>query len=126
MKKLIFLFFYLLSYLSFSQSYVHYIGPIHSKQSQTLYAREQMLYITSPYKGGDVFLRITSSDGVVETFTLPQSGSFSYNIGNFASSKLVITEGSLGKNHQDKGYKVEGFKDASFTDPASIFSEFIF
>ena len=82
-----------------------------------------MLYITSPYKGGDVFLRITSSDGVVETFTLPQSGSFSYNIGNFASSKLVITEGSLGKNHQDKGYKVEGFKDASFTDPASIFSE---
>ena len=122
MRKLILLFLFFLPLFSHSQSYIHYIGPVHSKQNQTLYIREQMLYITSPYEEGDVYVRITSYDGT-ELFTLSPNGSISYSIGNNENSKLVIIESSLGKNHPDKGFKVEGFKDASFTDPVSIFAE---
>ena len=48
----------------YSQSYIHYVGPVHSKQNQTLAAREQMLYVTSPNTSGNVYVKITSHDKV--------------------------------------------------------------
>ena len=122
MRKLILLLLFFLPLLSQSQSYIHYIGPVHSKQNQTLFAREQMLYITSPYEEGDIYVKITSYDGT-ELFTLSPNGSISYTIGNNGNSKLIITTDDLGKNLDDKGYKVEAFKDNAHTDPVSIFAE---
>ena len=122
MRKLILLFLFFLPLFSHSQSYIHYIGPVHSKQSQTLYAREQMLYITSPYEEGDVYVKITSYDGT-EFFTLSPNGSVAYTIGNNGNSKLIIATDELGENLDDKGYKVEAFKDNAYTDPVSIFAE---
>ena len=81
-----------------------------------------MLYITSPYEEGDVYVKITSYDGT-EFFTLSPNGSISYTIGNNGNSKLIITTDDLGKNLDDKGYKVEAFKDNAYTDPVSIFAE---
>ena len=81
-----------------------------------------MLYITSPYEEGDVYVKITSYDGT-ELFTLSPNGSISYTIGNNGNSKLIITTDDLGKNLDDKGYKVEAFKDDAYTDPVSIFAE---
>ena len=81
-----------------------------------------MLYITSPYEEGDVYVKITSYDGT-EFFTLSPNGSISYTIGNNGNSKLIITTDDLGKNLDDKGYKVEAFKDDAYTDPVSIFAE---
>ena len=103
MRNLILLFLFFLPLLSHSQSYIHYIGPVHSKQNSTLFAREQMLYITSPYEEGDVYVKITSYD-VTEFFTLSPNGSISYTIGNNGNSKLIITTDDLGKNLDDKGY----------------------
>jgi len=81
-----------------------------------------MLYITSPYEEGDIYVKITSYDGT-ELFTLSPNGSISYTIGNNGNSKLIITTDDLGKNLDDKGYKVEAFKDNAHTDPVSIFAE---
>ena len=100
MRKLILLLLFFLPLLSQSQSYIHYIGPVHSKQNQTLFAREQMLYITSPYEEGDIYVKITSYDGT-ELFTLSPNGSISYTIGNNGNSKLIITTDDLGKNLDD-------------------------
>ena len=44
----------------YSQSIVHYVGPVHSNQKNTLFAKEQYIYVTSPYKGGNVYVRISS------------------------------------------------------------------
>ena len=81
-----------------------------------------MLYITSPYEEGDIYVKITSYDGT-EFFTLSPNGSISYTIGDNGNSKLIITTDDLGKNLDDKGYKVEAFKDDAYTDPVSIFAE---
>ena len=56
-----------------------------------------MLYITSPYEEGDIYVKITSYDGT-ELFTLSPNGSISYTIGNNENSKLIITTDDLGKN----------------------------
>ena len=45
----------------FSQSSVHYIGPVHSNQKNTLFAKEQYIYVTSPYKEGPVYVKISKS-----------------------------------------------------------------
>ena len=107
---------------SYSQSYIHYIGPVHSKQNVSLAAREQMLYVTSPNNTGNVYVKITSHDKV-DFFNMPPGGEIKYFIGNDENSKLIIDSDGLGRNLDNKGFIVEGFSDESYSVPASIFVE---
>jgi len=107
---------------TYSQSYIHYIGPVHSKQNVSLAAREQMLYVTSPNTSGNVYVKITSHDKV-DLFNMPPGGEIKYFIGNDENSKLVINSDGLGRNLDNKGFIVEGFSDELYTIPTSIFVE---
>ena len=120
----ILVFLSLFYYNSFSQSVIHYVGPVHSNEKNTLSAKEQYIYVTSPYQDGSVFVKI-SKFGIFETevFTMEKGRSISYRVGNDSSSPLIILTEDLGKNLSDKGMKVEGFRDASLTLPVPIFVE---
>lgn len=128
--------FILLSTLSsqlFSQSSVHYIGPVHSNQKNTLFAKEQFLYVTSPHKGSEVHIRIkkfgpdpTDPDNFIEVsqvFSIEEGRSLAYKVGEDDESALVIKTEDLGRNLTSKGMTVEGFYDISLTLPAPIFVE---
>ena len=116
--------FLILSINVFSQSSVHYIGPVHSNQKNTLYAKEQYIYVTSPYNEGPVYVKI-SEFGTFQTNRLEMDigRSISYKVGEDDETPLVITTEDLGKNLSDKGMKVEGFKDYALTQPIPIFVE---
>ena len=100
--------FSLLSYQLYSQSSVHYIGPVHSNQKNTLFAKEQYIYVTSPHKGGKVYIKIKKygldpnnpdlHHGISEIFSIEEGRSFSYKVGYDDESDLVITTSQLGKN----------------------------
>ena len=125
--------FSLLSYQLYSQSSVHYIGPVHSNQKNTLFAKEQYIYVTSPHKGGKVYIKIKKygldpnnpdlHHGISEIFSIEEGRSFSYKVGDDDESALVITTSDLGKNLNSKGMIVEGFQDQALTLPAPIFVE---
>ena len=108
----------------YSQSIIHYVGPVHSNQKNTLFAKEQYIYVTSPYKGGNVYVRISSfgSSGV-NVFSMDVGRSISYRVGDDDETPLVIVTDDLGSNLSDKGMKVEGFKDEFLTQPVPIFVE---
>ena len=114
----------ILSINVFSQSSVHYIGPVHSNQKNTLFAKEQYIYVTSPYKEGPVYVKI-SKFGTFQTIRLEMGigRSISYKVGEDDETPLVITTEDLGKNLSDKGMKVEGFRDYALTQPIPIFVE---
>ena len=111
-------------YNSYSQSVVHYVGPVHSNEKNTLSAKQQYIYITSPYQDGPVYVKI-SKFGVFETevFTMEKGRSISYRVGDDSSTPLVILTEDLGENLSDKGMKVEGFRDPSMSNPIQIFVE---
>ena len=113
-----------LCFSSFSQSVVHYIGPVSSNQKNTLFAKEQYIYVTSPYQDGPVYVKISKfGEFETEIFTMEKGRSISYRVGDDDETPLVIVDGDLGKNLSDKGMKVEGFRDASLTLPVPIFVE---
>ena len=91
----------------YSQSIVHYVGPVHSNQKNTLFAKEQYIYVTSPYKGGKVYVRISSfgSSGV-NVFSMDVGRSISYRVGDDDETPLVIVTDDLGSNLSDKGMKL--------------------
>ena len=111
-------------YNSYSQSVVHYVGPVHSNEKNTLSAKQQYIYVTSPYQDGPVYVKI-SKFGVFETevFTMEKGRSISYRVGDDSSTPLVILTEDLGENLSDKGMKVEGFRDPSMSNPIQIFVE---
>ena len=125
--------FVLVSSQLHSQSSVHYIGPVHSNQKNTLFAKEQYIYVTSPHKGGKVYIKIKKygldpnnpdlHHGISEIFSIEEGRSFSYKVGDDDESALVITTSDLGKNLSSKGMIVEGFQDQGLTLPAPIFVE---
>jgi len=80
--------------------------------------------VTSPYKGGKVYVRISSfgSSGV-NVFSMDVGRSISYRVGDDDETPLVIVTDDLGSNLSDKGMKVEGFKDEFLTQPVPIFVE---
>ena len=116
---LLFLFF-----SGYSQSVVHYIGPVSSNQKNTLFAKEQYIYVTSPYQDGPVYIRISKfGQFQTEILSMEVGRSISYRVGDNDETPLVIVDDDLGKNLSDKGMKVEGFRDASLTLPTPIFVE---
>ena len=113
-----------LCFSSFSQSVLHYVGPVHSNQKNTLFAKEQYIYITSPYQEGPVYVKISKfGEFQTEVFSMEVGRSISYRVGDDDETTLVIVTDDLGKNLSDKGMKVEGFRDASLTLPTPIFVE---
>ena len=113
-----------LCFSSFSQSVLHYVGPVHSNQKNTLFAKEQYIYITSPYQEGPVYVKISKfGEFQTEVFSMEVGRSISYRVGDDDETPLVIVTDDLGKNLSDKGMKVEGFRDASLTLPTPIFVE---
>ena len=113
-----------LCFYGYSQSVVHYIGPVSSNQKNTLFAKEQYIYITSPNQDGPVYIRISKfGQFQTEIFSMDVGRSISYRVGDDDQTPLVIVDGDLGKNLSDKGMKVEGFRDASLTLPTPIFVE---
>ena len=76
----------------FSQSSVHYIGPVHSNQKNTLFAKEQYIYVTSPYNEGPVYVKI-SNFGTFQTNRIEMGigRSISYKVGEDDETPLVIT-----------------------------------
>lgn len=113
-----------LCFYGYSQSVVHYIGPVSSNQKNTLFAKEQYIYITSPNQDGPVYIRISKfGQFQTEIFSMDVGRSISYMVGDDDQTPLVIVDGDLGKNLSDKGMKVEGFRDASLTLPTPIFVE---
>ena len=114
----------LVSFNLFSQSSVHYVGPVHSNQKNTLFAKEQYIYVTSPYKGGPVYIKISKFVAQTPTvLTLEEGRSISYRVGDDDETPLVITTSDLGKNMTDKGMMVQGYKDLGLTQPVPIFVE---
>ena len=113
-----------LCFYGYSQSVVHYIGPVSSNQKNTLFAKEQYIYVTSPYQDGPVYIKISKfGQFQTEIFSIDVGRSISYRVGDDDETPLVIVDGDLGKNLSDKGMKVEGFRDASLTLPTPIFVE---
>ena len=113
-----------LCFYGYSQSVVHYIGPVSSNQKNTLFAKEQYIYVTSPYQDGPVYVKISKfGEFETEIFTMEKGRSISYRVGDDDETPLVIVDGDLGKNLSDKGMKVEGFRDASMSNPIQIFVE---
>ena len=113
-----------LCFYGYSQSVVHYIGPVSSNQKNTLFAKEQYIYVTSPYQDGPVYIKISKfGQFQTEIFSIDVGRSRSYTVGDDDETPLVIVDGDLGKNLSDKGMKVEGFRDASLTLPTPIFVE---
>ena len=101
---LLFLFF-----SGYSQSVVHYIGPVSSNQKNTLFAKEQYIYVTSPYQDGPVYIRISKfGQFQTEILSMEVGRSISYRVGDNDETPLVIVDDDLGKNLSDKGMKVEG------------------
>ena len=100
-----FFLFIIISYQVHSQSSVHYIGPVHSNQKNTLFAKEQYIYVTSPHKGGKVYIKIRKygldpsnpdlHHGISEIFSIEEGRSFSYKVGDDDASALVITTSDL-------------------------------
>ena len=114
----------LISFNLFSQSSVHYVGPVHSNQKNTLFAKEQYIYVTSPYKDGPVYIKISKFVAQTPTvLTLEVGRSISYRVGDDDETPLVITTSDLGKNMSDKGMMVQGYKDLGLTQPVPIFVE---
>ena len=88
----------LISFNLFSQSSVHYVGPVHSNQKNTLFAKEQYIYVTSPYKDGPVYIKISKFVAQTSTvLTLEVGRSISYRVGDDDETPLVITTSDLGK-----------------------------
>ena len=89
-----------------------------------MFAKEQYIYVTSPYQDGPVYIKISKfGQFQTEIFSMDVGRSISYRVGDDDETPLVIVEGDLGKNLSDKGMKVEGFRDASLTLPTPIFVE---
>ena len=122
MRFLIPLFF--LCFNVYSQSIVHYVGPVHSNQKNTLFAKEQYIYITSPHDDDDIYIKISkfgSQD--YDVLTLIKGRSISYRVGNDEKTPLIILTEDLGSNLSDKGMMVEGFSDVGLSKPIPIFVE---
>ena len=112
LRLFFFFLFIIISYQVHSQSSVHYIGPVHSNQKNTLFAKEQYIYVTSPHKGGKVYIKIRKygldpsnlilRHGISEIFSIEEGRSFSYKVGDDDASALVITTSDLGKNLNSK------------------------
>ena len=97
-----------LCFYGYSQSVVHYIGPVSSNQKNTLFAKEQYIYVTSPYQDGPVYIKISKfGQFQTEIFSMDVGRSISYRVGDDDETPLVIVDGDLGKNLSDKGMKVE-------------------
>ena len=122
MRLLIPLFF--LCFNVYSQSIVHYVGPVHSNQKNTLFAKEQYIYITSPHDDDDIYIKVSkfgSQD--YDVLTLIKGRSISYRVGNDEKTPLIILTEDLGSNLSDKGMMVEGFSDVGLSKPIPIFVE---
>lgn len=118
--------FLLSSSIIYSQSSVHYVGPVHSNQKNTLFAKEQYIYVTSPYKGGKVYVRIKKnilSTNTTEILSIEEGRSLAYKVGENDESNLVIKTNDLGRNLTSKGMIVEGFQDEALSLPVPIFVE---
>ena len=122
MRFLIPLFF--LCFNIYSQSIVHYVGPVHSNQKNTLFAKEQYIYITSPHDDDDIYIKIKKFGSTEhDVLTLIKGRSISYRVGNDEKTPLIILTEDLGSNLSDKGMMVEGFSDVGLSKPIPIFVE---
>ena len=100
-----------LCFSSLSQSVLHYVGPVHSNQKNTLFAKEQYIYITSPHQEGPVYVKISKfGEFQTEVFSMEVGRSISYRVGDDDETPLVIVTDDLGKNLSDKGMKVEALE----------------
>ena len=103
---------------------MHYVAPVHSNQKNTLFAKEQYIYITSPHDDDDIYIKISKFGSTEhDVLTLIKGRSISYRVGNDDNTPLIILTEDLGSNLSDKGMMVEGFSDVGLSKPIPIFVE---